>query len=54
MLPPHRPYDYKIEIKPDKENVLGYTPLREQSIAELQATKQYIVDNLAKGFIEPS
>ena len=54
MLPPHRPYDHKIEIEPDKENVLGYTPLREQSIAELQATKQYIVDNLAKGFIEPS
>jgi len=29
MLPPHRPYDYKIKIKPDKENVLSYTPLYE-------------------------
>jgi hypothetical protein len=54
ILPPHRPYDHKIEIESDKENALSYTPLREQSIAELQATKQYLVDNLAKGFIEPS
>ena len=29
ILPPHRPYDYKIEIEPDKENTLSYTPLRQ-------------------------
>jgi hypothetical protein len=35
MLPPYQLYNHKIEIKPDKENVLSYTPLRKQSIAEL-------------------
>jgi len=30
ILPPHWPYDYKIEIKPDKENTLSYSPLRQQ------------------------
>ena len=54
ILPPHRPYDHKIEIEPDKEDTLGYSPLRQQSTAELQATKQYLIDNLNKGFIEPS
>jgi len=27
MLLPHQPYDYKIEIEPDKEDTLGYSPL---------------------------
>jgi len=27
MLLPYWPYNYKIEIEPDKENVLSYTPL---------------------------
>jgi len=27
MLPPHQLYNYKIEIKSDKENVLSYTPI---------------------------
>jgi hypothetical protein len=27
-LPPHRLYDHKIEIEPDKENTLGFSPLR--------------------------
>ena len=47
-------YDHKIEIELDKENTLGFSPLRQQSAAELQAIKQYIVENLYKGFIEPS
>ena len=54
MLPPHRPYDYKIEIEPEKEDTLSYSPLRQQSTAELQAIKQYLINNLDKGFIEPS
>ena len=53
-FPPHQPYDYKIKIEPDKENTLSFSPLRQQSTVELQATKQYIVDNLYKGFIKPS
>ena len=54
ILPPHRPYDHKIEIEPGREDTLGYSLLRQQSTAELQATKQYLIDNLNKGFIEPS
>jgi hypothetical protein len=47
-------YNHKIEIEPDKENTFSFRPLRQQFTAELQATKQYIVENLYKGFIEPS
>ena len=51
-LPPHRLYDHKIEL--EGTSTLGFSPLYQQSAAELQATKQYILDNLHKGFIEPS
>ena len=54
ILPPHRLYDYKIKIKLGKEDTFGYSPLHQQSMAELQATKQYLIDNLDKGFIKPS
>ena len=54
ILPPHQPYDYKIKIKLGKENTLNYSPLCQQSIAELQAIKQYLINNLDKGFIKPS
>jgi len=53
-FPPHQPYDYKIKIEPDKESTLGFSPLCQQSTAKLQAIKQYIVENLHKGFIKPS
>jgi len=52
LLPPHRPYDYKIHLKSDVP--LGYSPLYNQSTDELCTTKQYLVDNLRKGFIIPS
>ena len=51
-LPSHRAYDHKIKL--EAENSLGYSPLYRQSIEELKATKQYIVENLGKGFIEGS
>jgi len=54
MLPPYQPYNHKIEIELDKENTLSYSPLRQQSTAELQAIKQYLIKNLDKGFIKPS
>lgn len=51
-LPPHRPYDHKIEL--EGENTLGFSPLYHMSTEELETVKQYLVDNLSKGFIEPS
>jgi len=54
MLPPYQPYNYKIKIEPDKEDTLSYSPLYQQLTAELQATKQYLINNLNKGFIKPS
>jgi hypothetical protein len=51
-LPPHRTYDHKIQLEAD--NSLGYSPLYRQTADELRATKQYLIDNLDKGFIEPS
>ena len=51
-LPPHRPYDHKIEL--EAENTLSYCPLYKQSETELLATKKYLTENLPKGFIVPS
>jgi hypothetical protein len=51
-LPPHRPYDHKIQLETD--NTLGYSPLYQQSVDELLATKKYLEENLHKGFIETS
>jgi transposase InsO family protein len=55
QLPPRRPYDHKIQLTDGftAEN-LTYSPLRHQSTEELQAVKQYIIENLHKGFIEAS
>ena len=52
QLPPPRSYDHKIHL--EGEAPLGYSPLYNQSTVELKATKQYLIDNLDKGFIEPS
>src|SRR5271169_1304385 len=43
-----------IKIKLEKDNDLGFSPLRHLTLEELQACKQYIVDNLSKGFIVSS
>ena len=52
QLPLHRLYNYKIQLEAD--NHLGFYPLYKQSAEELLATKQYIVENLRKGFINHS
>jgi len=52
QLPPHRSYDHKIQLEAD--NNLGFYPLYKQLLEELLATKQYIVENLGKGFIDHS
>ena len=51
-LPPHRIYDHKIELEGSLP--LGSSPLYRQSINELKAVKEYLVDNLRKGFIVSS
>lgn len=53
-LSPHRPYDLKIELEGQVTDHLGYSPLYKHSAEELEAAKQYIQDNLYKGFIGPS
>ena len=53
-LPPHRPYDHAIDLERQKEADLTYSPLQMQTADELLVTKQYIIDHLRKGFIEPS
>jgi hypothetical protein len=45
-------YDHRIELTED--NKLSYSPLYKMIAEELEIVKQYLVDNLAKGFIEPS
>jgi hypothetical protein len=54
-LPPHRPYDHKIQLEETADaQKLGYSPLYHQTTQELEATKKYLVENLDKGFIDGS
>lgn len=52
ILPPHRSYDHKIKLIGD--NDLKFSPLYSHLSKELKILKQYLVDNLNKGFIEAS
>ncbi len=51
-LPLYWPYDYKIKLVKDVD--LGFSPLYKITIEELETVKEYLVNNLYKGFIEPS
>jgi hypothetical protein len=51
-LPPHRLYNHKIELKGD--NILRYSLLYKMTTAELETVKEYLINNLDKGFIEAS
>ena len=53
-LAPHRPYDHKIELTEGGQDRLRYSPLYKQSLEELEATREYLKDNLDKGFITAS
>ena len=53
VLAPHRNYNLKIELEKDAVD-LGFSPLQHHTLEELQAYKQYLVDNLSKGFIRES
>ena len=52
ILLPHRLYNLKIEL--EKDHNLGFSPLYQYTAEELQTMKQYIVENLSKGFIAES
>lgn len=51
-LPPHRPSDHRINLKPGSDPPWG--PLYGMSRDELLVLKKYITENLEKGFIRPS
>ena len=51
-LPKHQPWDHEIPIEPGKVPTFG--PIYQLSEKELKVLKQYIDENLAKGFIRPS
>jgi hypothetical protein len=55
-LPPLRPrVDHKIDLIPGTApKELKFSPLYKLSLEELEAYRQYILENLDKGFIEPS
>ena len=53
-LSPRRPYDHKIQLTGGTTDNLSFTPLCHQSADELWAVKQYLVENLYKGFIKAS
>lgn len=52
QLPPHRPYDCKIELTPGSTTRHG--PIYPMSEVELKALREYIDEQLAKGYIRPS
>ena len=54
ILPPYYSYDYKIKLKGEGKKALKYSLLYKILIKELKAVKEYITDNLNKGFIKLS
>jgi hypothetical protein len=52
ILPPHRPFDHAIPLEPDAKAPFG--PLYTLSQKELESLREYIDDNLKKGFIRRS
>ena len=51
-LPAHRPYDHAIPLEPGKAPPFG--PIYKLSPMELEVVRNYITDNLKKGFIRHS
>ena len=49
QLPEHRPYDHKVVLTEPLPN--QFSPLYKQSTEELEATKEYVIENLKKGYI---
>ena len=54
-LAPHRLYDHQIKLEEGASTSdLKFHPLYRMSAEELEVVKKYLVENLDKGFIEPS
>ena len=51
-LPPHRTYDHQIPLEEGKSPPFG--PIYSLSEHELKTLREYLEENLAKGFISPS
>jgi len=51
-LPPHRPYDHKIQL--EDKLTMGHGPLYNMPSHHLQLVKEYLEKNLDKGFIQAS
>jgi hypothetical protein len=55
QLPPHRTHNHKIQLEnANSLNDIGYSPLYYYLAVELEEVKQYITENLDKGFINTS
>ena len=52
ILPQHRPYDIGIDLKPGA--IVPFGPIYNLSEPELKELRDYVEENLAKGFIRPS
>src|SRR6266487_5235547 len=52
VLPPHHEYDHQIQL--EQAHDLKYSPLYKMTQEELLVVKEYLLDNLDKGFIKPS
>src|ERR1700723_4233053 len=51
-LPPHRPYDLKINIEEGSPPPLS--PIYSLSKTELEALREFLDENIANGFIQPT
>ena len=52
VLPPHRPYDLKINLEEGAQPLVG--PIYSLSASEQEALKKFIEKNLNTGFIQPT
>ena len=52
ILPPHRPYDLKINLEEGAQPPVG--PIYSLSASEQEALKEFIKENLNTGFIQPT
>jgi len=51
-LPPHHPYDLKINLEEGTQSLVG--PIYSLSASEQEALKEFIEENLNMGFIQPT